>query len=186
MKRDREKWDERYAGREIDFPAPDNFLVEHRHLLTSGRALDLACGLGADSVFLAENGYAVDALDISLPALSRLRARAQRLELDIRPVVADLDYFPLPRDVYDLIVVFYFFSPPLMTAIADALKKRGLLFYATYNHRHTSVKPGFCKDYLVPAHGLMPYFPDLKVIVHEEEAGPDKNLARLIARKMSP
>lgn len=183
MKSDREKWNARYAGRDVDFPAADTFLVEHRHFLAAGRALDLACGMGADSIFLAQNGYAVDALDISIPALSRLHREAQRLSLDIRPAVVDLDYFSLPSRLYDLIAVFYFFSPRLMSSIENALREGGLLFYATYNYRHTSVKPGFCRDYLVPPHGLRPYIPHLRVLVHEEEAGPEKNLARLIARK---
>ena len=53
MKRDREKWNARYTGRDVDFPAADTFLMEHRHFLAAGRALDLACGMGADSIFLA-------------------------------------------------------------------------------------------------------------------------------------
>ena len=182
MKTDREKWDARYASKEADFPAPDSFLVEHRHLLTSGRALDLASGMGADALFLARHGYAVDALDISFTALYRLQRKAQRVGLDIRPAVVDLDDFPLPRGLYDLVAVFHFFSPRLMRSISHALKKGGLLFYATYNYRHISVKPGFRLDYLVPSHGLTPYFPDLHILMHEEEAGQDKNLARLIAR----
>jgi 2-polyprenyl-3-methyl-5-hydroxy-6-metoxy-1,4-benzoquinol methylase len=42
-------------------------LAENEHLLPpgGGRALDLACGLGGNAVFLARRGFEVDAVDIS-------------------------------------------------------------------------------------------------------------------------
>lgn len=186
MKSDREKWDSRYGGEGDSLPPPDAYLVEHAGLLTSGTALDLACGLGANAVFLAHRGYRVDAVDISFVALSRLQALADRLDLHIRTVAADLDSFPLPKAMYDLVIVFYFFAPALMPSIRDCLKQRGLLIYATYNERHRSVKPGFCRDYLVPPDGLAPYFADFDVLAHEESAGEAGNISRLVARKREP
>ena len=100
-------------------------------------------------IFLAEAGYAVDAIDISDTALSRLKVYADQRRLNIRCIIADLDGFALPTACYDLVAVFYFFSEPLLSSIKDALKRDGLLFYATYNKRHTSVQPGFNPDYLV-------------------------------------
>src|SRR5882724_1266274 len=46
-------------------------LVENVHLLpTHGRALDVACGLGAGSIFLARHGLKVVAWDISPVAIA--------------------------------------------------------------------------------------------------------------------
>jgi tellurite methyltransferase len=165
-------------------PRPDEFLVTHAPLLTSGIALDLACGRGGEAIFLAERGYRVHAVDISIQALSQLHRVARSRGLDIQPVIADLDYFPLPKDFYDVIVVFYFFAKGLMPGITAALKKGGLVFYATYNQRHTSVNPGFNPDYLVPPAGLLPYFSGFDILAHETEAGPNRNISRVLARKM--
>jgi SAM-dependent methyltransferase len=183
MKADREKWDHRYLQESDRLSKPDAFLVEHAGVLGSGRALDPACGLGANSIFLAEHGYEVDALDISYIAVARLHEEALRLGLPIRCVVADLDYFPLPRNAYDLVAVFYFFSETLIHAVGDALKPGGLLFYATYNHRHTSVRPTFNPAYLIPPDGLVSYFSDFDILIHDTSAGDSGNVSRLICRK---
>ena len=183
MKNDREKWDLRYAREAQTIPAPDEFLIHHQGILRSGRALDVACGRGANSIFLAERGYSVDAVDISFQALYALQTEALRRRLEIRCVVADLDTYPLPRNLYDLVVVFYFFAEPLMKIINDALKPGGLIFYATFNKRHTSVRPEFNPAYLVAPDGLTHYFQDFDMIVRETAAGENGNVSRLIARK---
>jgi tellurite methyltransferase len=183
LKIDREKWELRYSRGTGTFPAPDEFLVRHADLLESGRALDLACGRGGNALFLAEHGYSVDAVDISFEALHPLQIEAVRRGLDIRCVVADLDYYSLARNLYDLVIVFYFFSKPLIKGIKDALKERGIIFYATFNERHTSVRPEFNPAYLIPHDGLGPYFRDFDIFVHETAAGDNDNVSRLIGRK---
>ena len=183
MKSDREKWNQRYADESTDIPAPDPFLIRHGDLLKSGRALDLACGRGGNAIFLAQSGYAVDAIDISDIALSSLQAYADQRELNIRCIVADLDHFTLPTALYDLVVVFYFFSEPLLLYIKDALKLDGLLFYATYNKRHTSVQPGFNPEYLVGPEALGRYFSNFEILIDEPDAGPERNISRLVGRR---
>jgi tellurite methyltransferase len=183
LKNDREKWNQRYADEPTDTPAADPFLVQHSDLLKSGQALDLACGRGGNAIFLAQFGYSVDAIDISDVALSRLQVYADQRGLNIRCIVADLDYFTLPTARYDLVAVFYFFSEPLLLYIEDALKRDGLLFYATYNKRHTSVQPGFNPDYLVEPEALGRYFSQLEILLSEPDAGPERNISRLVGRK---
>jgi tellurite methyltransferase len=183
MKTDREKWDKRYSRESRMSPGADEFLVRHADILTSGRALDPACGLGGNSIFLAEHGYEVDAIDISVKAISRLGEEVRSRGLPIRCITADLDYFPLPADTYDMVVVFYFFSETLITGVREALKQRGLLFFATFNTRHTSVMPTFNPAYLIPPDGLAAYFTDFDILTHETSAGDHGNVSRLICRK---
>jgi SAM-dependent methyltransferase len=183
LKIDREKWESRYRQGLEETSGPDLLLEDHRDLLTSGTALDVASGYGAGSIFAARAGYVVHAVDISFTALCALNREAQRQNLPIRCVVTDLDYFPFPKNFYDLVMVFYFFSVPLMTSIGECLKRGGLIFYATFNHRHTSVRPEFNPAYLVPRGGLATYFRQFEVLLDEPEGGPDKNISRLIARK---
>ena len=183
MKKDREKWDQRYLEERGTSPSPDPWLVEHADLLRSGRCLDVACGRGGNSLFVAEQGYSVHAVDISLAALLELQNEANRRNLDLQCIVMDLDYCSLPVKSYDLVLAFYFFDLRLMDAIRDCLKPRGLIVYATFNHRHTSVKPGFNPAYLVPPSGLIPYFPDFEILLNEPYAGERGNITRMLGRK---
>jgi SAM-dependent methyltransferase len=183
VRKDRDRWESRYTREKPDFDDPDRLLCEHPNLLTSGIALDLASGFGANSLFVAETGYKVHAVDISINALSALNKEARRRDLNVSCLVADLDQYPLPSDYYDLALVFYFYAKSLLNPIQDCLKQGALLFYATYNFRHTSVKPEFNPVYLVPRGGLSPFFPKLEIILDEPEAGPNRNVSRFIGRK---
>lgn len=183
MKRDRDRWERKYAGKDRRVSEADPLLTDHANLLTGGRAIDVACGLGANALFVAERGYEVDAVDISLAALKELDGAAKRKGLPVRALLADLDDFPIPRGMYDLVLVFSFFSPLLMPAMQKSLRSGGLLFYATYNLNHTAVQPDFNPKYLVPSGGLGAYFPDLTRVLDEPEAGEAGNVSRLIGRK---
>lgn len=183
MKHDKLRWNARYVENIEADPAPDVFLTSNSHLLSGERALDLACGLGANSIYLADSGFWVDSIDISESAIRRLQSRSRSLGLNLGLVVGDTDYFPLPENFYDLVVVFYFFSEPLIPKIAKALKNGGLVIYCTFNHLHESLKPDFNERYLVPRGGLAPLFSDMEIIVDEPETGSASNLSRLIARR---
>ncbi len=181
---DRLRWNSKYSSNPDDgFPAPDELLTRYKTLLTAGRALDVACGKGGNSLFLAEQGYSVDALDISDIALKNLRRVATLQGFDINPLIADLDYFPIPENMYDLVIVFYFFSKDLMPKFNLTLKSGGLLFYATYNFRHIAENPTFNSEYLVPPGGLGMYLPGFEIVLNEPEAGDLRNLSRFIGKK---
>jgi tellurite methyltransferase len=180
---DRVKWDKRYSVGHEDFDSPDEFLVEHAGILGSGRALDVAAGLGANSVFLARHGHVVDALDISFVALSRLKTESRERGLNIQCIVADLDHFFFPNAYYDLAIVFYFFSAPLIEQIKACLRQQGLIVYATFNIRHVSLRPEFNPAYLIRPDSLAGYFADFQILRHETEAGEAHNISRLVARK---
>lgn len=183
MLSDRDKWDARYGRKDRDLPTPDEFLVAHAELLGRGRALDVACGLGANSLFLAARGFAVDSVDISFTAVRRLLTEARRQGAEVRSFVADLDHYPLPRDLYDVVLVFYFFSESLIPRLKEWVKTGGLIVYATYNHRHTSIRPEFNRAYLVPKTGLSPYFSEFEIVVPEEDTGPFRNICHLVAAR---
>lgn len=72
-----ETWDERYAGADRIWSGnPNPTLVTHVSDLPPGDALDIGSGEGADSVWLARQGWRVTALDVSPVALGRVVAHA--------------------------------------------------------------------------------------------------------------
>ena len=68
-----------------------------------GRALDIGCGSGVDSVFLAQQGWQVTSLDFIAQALDMTRARAAEHNVTLDAHQADVTTWP-NNDKYDLIV----------------------------------------------------------------------------------
>lgn len=128
---DREKWDRRYAiGSHGNREHPTAFLAEWEARLPRGRALDAACGTGRNSIFLAERGWRVDAVDISRAGLDRARAFAARRGVEIGLIEADLETESahlLDGRRYDLIVLVRYVNRALLPRLADALADGGLL-----------------------------------------------------------
>ncbi|UYN84463.1 MAG: methyltransferase domain-containing protein [Microcella sp.] len=76
--------------------------------LPRGTALDAGCGAGAEAIWLAEQGWAVTAADISRAALSRAQAHAVSADVDARIewIETDLTRW-VPQRTWDLVVTSY-------------------------------------------------------------------------------
>jgi SAM-dependent methyltransferase len=60
------------------------------------RAIDLGCGSGANSVFLAEHGFDVTGVDFSDVALEKARALAKEHDVSVRFIQGDLTVPEIP------------------------------------------------------------------------------------------
>lgn len=128
---ERDKWDERYRGGAYEQRThPTALLAEWLPRLARGAALDIACGAGRNALFLAANGFHVDALDISAVGLERGLCAAAERQLAIRWLCADLDEQPettLPTGPYDLIVWVRYIHRGLMPHVVGLLRAGGVL-----------------------------------------------------------
>jgi tellurite methyltransferase len=128
---ERDKWNQRYRdGAYEGRTHPTALLAEWLPRAPAGRALDVACGAGRNALYLAANGYDVDALDISDVALARASQSATDRALTIRWIAADLDETPataLPAGEYDLIVWVRYIQRHLMPHLIARLKPGGVL-----------------------------------------------------------
>ena len=68
------------------------------------RALDLGCGTGVHSVFLAENGFSVIGVDISPVAVETARRRLEEAGLTADLAVASIDEMALPARSLELVI----------------------------------------------------------------------------------
>jgi len=106
-----DEWDARYRGSELMWGAKPNRWVEQEVSgLAPGRALDLACGEGRNSVWLARRGWAVTGVDFSAEALAKARVLAQDLPTPIDWQCADATTFRAPAAV-DLALLVYLQLP---------------------------------------------------------------------------
>ncbi len=130
---DAASWDARYRDKELLWTAePNQFLVAAVADLESGTALDLAAGEGRNSVWLAAQGWRVDAVDFSPVALEKAKALAERSGVTVQFALRDLTVWEPPPYSYDLAVVTYLHLPrPQRTDVwrgaAFALTERGRL-----------------------------------------------------------
>ncbi|MEA1952579.1 MAG: class I SAM-dependent methyltransferase, partial [Planctomycetota bacterium] len=77
-----------------------------------GRVLELGCGTGADSVYLAKNGFEVTAIDSSPTALERARRRGRLENAPVHFILEDVYEFAKQAEPFDLIfdAGFYHFA----------------------------------------------------------------------------
>jgi SAM-dependent methyltransferase len=134
---DSQQWDERYSGSEFEWTTrPNQFVAAELAGLLPGRALDLAAGEGRNTVWLAERGWRVTAVDFSRVGLEKGRKLAAARGVDparVDWVVADLRDYEPDRAAFDLALAAYFQVSPEVLALvlaraAAALAPGGTLF----------------------------------------------------------
>lgn len=124
-------WDARF--REGEYPAvPEPSVVLCRFLdaCPEGRALDVATGTGRNALYLAAQGYVVDAVDYSRAGLeiARENARDRSVADRINWVQADIESYGFPEACYDLITISFYRAVDRFPDIKAALKPGGVLF----------------------------------------------------------
>jgi SAM-dependent methyltransferase len=134
---DSQQWDERYSGTEFEWTTrPNQFVAAELADLPPGRALDLGAGEGRNSVWLAERGWRVTAVDFSRVGLEKGRKLSVARGVDqaqVDWIVADLRDYEPERGAYDLALVAYLqVGPSLRAAVlaraAAALVPGGTVF----------------------------------------------------------
>ena len=187
--REAERWDEKYQ-QESEFWLQ----LEPRQLLTSfihhipkrGRALDAACGVGINALYLAKHGLHVFGIDISEYALRLANRRAKKMAFSIQLVVADLSHPWLPRDFFDVITNFHFLERTTIPVYRQALTPGGLIFFDTFTRVGDTINP--TEYYLSPSE-LMDWFHDYEILHYAEkpvlpsQTHGERGVAQLVARK---
>jgi 2-polyprenyl-3-methyl-5-hydroxy-6-metoxy-1,4-benzoquinol methylase len=163
------KWNERYRVAAGERQA-SQVLEENLHLLPDhGRALDLACGLGANAILLAQQDLEVDAWDIADVPIAALQAVALKRQLSIQAEVRDVEVHPPERDTFDVIVVTYFLDRNIIPALIHALKPGGLIYYQTFTQQHVSDRGPQRAAFRLADQELLHLFSSLQVLFYREE-----------------
>jgi len=106
-----QRWEGFYRDRgRIWSGRPNALLVDLAGPLAPGRALDLGCGEGGDSVWLASRGWATTAVDVAPTALARTREAAAAAGVEVTTEQHDLAQ-SLPTGPFDLVSAFFLQSP---------------------------------------------------------------------------
>ena len=144
------------------------------------RALDVACGTGAATLWLAERGWSVTALDVSPVAVARLRDAAGDAGVAERvdALVVDLDHgLPDGLGGLDLVVCQRFRDPDVHAGLLGVLAPGGLCAVTVLSESGAD-DPG---PFHAPAGELARTFEraDLERLAHHEGDGTESIVVRL-------
>jgi SAM-dependent methyltransferase len=140
------------------------------------RVLDVPCGFGRHSVWLASMGHKITAIDIDperVAATKKALAEASDPH-SVRCIVADAEKpLPVPANTFDLAIVMHYYAPGIFETVARALKPDGYLIFETFGAQGDNWLA-------LPEFGLVPkllrlHFEPLRL--RERQSGPQQKTA---------
>jgi len=160
---DKKRWNEKYQENKIP-NKPIQLITDYAKLATGNQALDIACGMGRHSKFLASMGFEVDALDISSIAIESLQGLAH-----IHAKEVDFDTYLLPKEKYDIIVCTYFLERRLFPQMIDALNPNGIILMETFLYNEVNEKVPSNPAFMLNEGELEAYFDEKCELLHIPE-----------------
>ncbi len=134
-----QQWDDRYSGDELVWTStPNQFLVAEAGGLRPGRAVDLACGEGRNSIWLAEQGWEVTGIDFSPVGLAKAKRFADLWGVRVTWTEAAIEDWVPPQDGFDLVAMLYLQLPQparsrAISAAASAVAPGGTLVIVAHD-----------------------------------------------------
>jgi len=155
---DRKKWNKKYSEKPalLEKRPPSPIVAQYFQKAEGRKALDLACGNGRNTLFLSENGFHVDAVDISSLALENLQERGKDLNISLYEL--DLDHFIPKENTYDFALMTNYLDRALILRTAKALKTKALFIIETYMEHPQNAKKDSNPDFLLQKEELKTLF----------------------------
>lgn len=151
------KWDSKYIEN-LGSSDPSLILKDYVELASCGNALDIACGNGRNSIFLAKHGFIVDAVDISTIATKHLSGSNPNINV----ICQDIDDWIPPQNRYDIIVNIRFLDRRLFPMIKDGLKPGGVLIFESFIDEKR-------EDYCLKKNELLEIFHSFHIEYYQEK-----------------
>lgn len=168
---ERERWEAKHTA-EQEPGEPAAFLRQIFQTgpweIQPGRALDIATGKGRNALFLAEQGFTVDAIDISEVGLQQAQRQAEKQGLTLNLVQADLASFEFPDSAYDLILNINFLLRSLVPKIKNALRPGGYIIFDTYLIDQQDLGHPRNPAYLLNHNELLDLFRGFRILCYQE------------------
>jgi len=141
-------WDERYDVKEYIYGTePNDFLRAMYQRIPKGRVLCLADGEGRNSVFLAEQGYQVTAVDSSSVGIEKGRRLAAERGVNVESIHADLAEFNIEPNHWQGVVSIFAHVPPearqrIHRQVVEGLVPGGVLLLEAYTPKQLEFGTG--------------------------------------------
>ncbi len=142
-------WNERYSEDGLAYgESPNVFLTEvTEHIPAGGHVLVVGDGEGRNGVWLAQQGFDVTCVDYSPVAIEKTKQLAQKNNVSVNAICADLTEWDWPKNEYDVVVSIYVHFPPdvrteLKKKMVDSLKSGGKILMEAFNKDQLKYKSG--------------------------------------------
>lgn len=195
-------WDERYDRPDYLFGTKPalGLLRQEPHLISQGKSLLIADGEGRNSVYLANNGFDITAMDSSKIGIDKAKKLAKEAGVDIQFQLADIYDYDWSAKAYDnVMAIFIQFAPPqswssIFNGMKQAVREGGIIFIHGYTRKQIQYGTGGPSniDHLYEPEMLAEAFADFEILTNEAyeadvDDGPGHNgrsaLLDFIARK---
>ena len=145
----------------------------------------MAMGQGADAIYLAQNGFQVEGVDISEGAVKAALEAAREAGVALETGVADLEGgYEIESEAYDVIVCFNYLQRSLFQGIKGGLKKGGVVVYETFTVAQRQFGRPRNPRYLLEPGELRRLFDDYECLRYREGILDGKRaVAGIVARK---
>lgn len=142
-------WDKQFAVADFKYGTrPNAFLQEQSaQLKPRSEVLLPGDGEGRNSVWLAEQGHVVTAVDSSSVGLAKAQSYAEQRVVSIRTVHADLEHWVPAPNTYDAIVLIYLHLPPdVRTGVLQnlflSLRSKGTFILEAFHPQQLNYQSG--------------------------------------------
>ncbi len=175
-------YNSKYAKKEFYWEMkPHNLVVDSiKHLPSNAKILDLGCGEGKNSFFLAKKGFEVTAVDISEGGIKKLKEFARKEKLKIKTDVSDIKSFLNDCDRFDAIFcmnILQFIDKKNIFSIIKKIKlktkQKGLNVIASFIAKDSKQKERVLLKgrYFFDKGELKELYKDWKILFYEEKLG---------------
>jgi 2-polyprenyl-3-methyl-5-hydroxy-6-metoxy-1,4-benzoquinol methylase len=171
--------------------SPSVFMVESTKDLKPGTALDVGAGQGRNSVWLAQQGWEVTAIDISGGGLAAAAANAEKAGTSISTVKSTYQNFDYGVERWDLIVMILSWAPvsdpDFVTRLKASLRPGGVIVFEHVLSTEKQSFPAYVQA--LPPNSLLSHFSVFHIQKYEEGiwpgdwGGPPAALVRTIVAK---
>jgi len=157
-----EEWDEAYAHDlselpwELGKPRPQLVkLVESGIIKQGSRALDICCGAGTNTVYMASKGFVVSAIDISPRAIAIAKEKAKKAGVKINFKTGSSVELPYGDEEFDFVFdmgCFHHIYPEdrerFIEGVHRVLTKGGKYFMTCFSRRNGTAWNHFTEEHL--------------------------------------
>jgi len=156
-------WDEIYRkyplkelGWELGKPRP--ILVEfvEKGLVKKGKALDICCGAGTNTVYIAEKGFQMTGIDIAPTAIKYAKEKAAQAKVNVRFMVHDFLDLPFDDEEFDFVFDMGCFHhvktekrTTFIEGVSRVLKKGGAYMLTCFSYKNGRAWNHFTKQQII-------------------------------------
>lgn len=132
-------WNERYGASAYAYGTlPNQFLFENISVFPKGKILLAAEGEGRNAVFVAQNGYPVNAFDTSEKGKLKADALAKEKNVTINYQVGTLEQIGYENESFDgLVLIYAHFDDSIRASmhkkLLDLVKPGGIILFEAFN-----------------------------------------------------